>query len=126
MSMAEKGNSDHASRQFLQAWTESTNDFEKFTASYYVARSQKDIHNKLKWLETALQFASRINDDSVKAAFAALYSKIAKCHQQLGDPANAKNNYELAISFTGKSSDNGPFYHGTKADQGRGHLLRAG
>ena len=90
MAMEERGNSDEASGQFLQAWNESANDFEKFTAAYYVARSQKDIHDKLKWLETALQFASKIDDDSVKAAFPSLYSNIAKCYEDLGDPANEK------------------------------------
>ena len=126
MAMEEKGNSDQASRQFLQAWNESANDFEKFTAAYYVARSQQDIRDKLKWLETSLQFASRINDNSVKAAFPSLYSNIAKCYEDLGDPANAKKNYELAISFTEKPSDSGPFYHGTKADLQVGDLLTAG
>ena len=90
MGMEDKGEPDAASRLFLQAWNESANDFEKFTAAYYVARSQKDIHDKLKWLETALQFASKINDDSVKAAFPSLYSNIAKCYEDLGDLANAK------------------------------------
>jgi tetratricopeptide (TPR) repeat protein len=126
MAMEEKGNADEASRQFLQAWDESANDFEKFTAAYYVARSQKDVGDKITWLETALQFALKIDDDSVKAAFPFLYSNIAKCYEDLGDVANAKKNYERAISFTDKPSDSGPFYHGTKADLQIGDLLTAG
>jgi rifampin ADP-ribosylating transferase len=126
MAMEERGSSDEASRQFLQAWNESANDFEKFTAAYYVARSQKDIRDKLKWLETALQFASKINDASVMAAFPSLYSNIAKCYEDLGDPANARKNYERAISFTDRPSDGGPFFHGTKADLQVGDLLTAG
>ncbi|HSS21540.1 MAG TPA: NAD(+)--rifampin ADP-ribosyltransferase [Pyrinomonadaceae bacterium] len=126
MAWEEKGDSGEAGRQFLQAWNEATNDFEKFTAAYYVARSQNDVHDKLKWLETALQFAAEINDDSVKAAFPALYSNIAKCYEDLGDTANAKKNYELASSFTDEPSDRGPFYHGTKADLQVGALLTAG
>src|SRR6201988_4365704 len=92
MSMAEKGNSDHASRQFLQAWNEATNDFEKFTAAYYVARHQKNASDKLKWLETALQFALNMNDDNVKGAFPSLYSNIAKCYEDLSDFDKAKKN----------------------------------
>src|SRR4030095_11165532 len=84
MATEEKGDSDQASRQFLQAWNESANDFEKFTAAYYGARTQKDIHGKIKWLVTALQFGSKINDASVKAAFPSLYSNIAKCYEDLG------------------------------------------
>src|SRR5436190_408587 len=106
MSMEEKGQSAEASRLFLLAWNKATNDFEKFTAAYYVARHQKNTSDKLKWLETALQFALRINDVSVAGAFPSLYSNIAKCHEELGEPGNAKKNYELAISFKDKISDN--------------------
>jgi len=79
-------------------------------------RHQKNAFDKLKWLETALQFALKINDDAVKSAFPFLYSNIAKCHEDLSDPDNAKRNYELAASFQDKPTDKGPFYHGTKAD----------
>jgi rifampin ADP-ribosylating transferase len=126
MDLEGKGKPEEASRLFLQAWNEATNDFEKFTAAHYVARHQKSASNKLKWLETALQFALKINNDTVKGAFPSLYLKVAKCYEDLSDPDNAKKNYELAISFTDKLSDIGPFYHGTKADLQVGDLLTAG
>ena len=126
MDMEGKGKPEEASRLFLQAWNEATNDFEKSTAAHFVARHQKNVSDKLKWLETALQFALTINNDSVKGAFPSLYLNIAKCYEDLSDLDNAKKNYELAISFTDKLSDNGPFYHGTKADLQVGDLLTAG
>ena len=126
MEAEDKGNPDGASRLFLQAWNEATNDFEKFTAAYYVARHQKSVRDKLKWLETSLQFALKINDVTVKGAFPSLYSNIAKCYEDLNDLDNARKNHELAISFKDKPSDNGPFYHGTKADLQVGDLLTAG
>lgn len=126
MDMEGKGKPEEASRLFLQAWNEATNDFEKFTAAHYVARHQKNVSDKLKWLETALQLALKINNDTVKGAFPALYSNIAKCYEDLSDLGNAKKNYELASSFTDKLSDNGPFYHGTKADLPVGDWLTAG
>jgi tetratricopeptide (TPR) repeat protein len=126
MAMEEKGNPEEASMLFLQAWNESTNDFEKFTAAHYVARHQKNVSDKLQWLETALRFALRINDDSVKGAFPSLYSTIAKCYEDLSDPDSAKKNHELAISFAAEPSDKGPFYHGTKADLQVGDFLTAG
>src|SRR6185503_12859404 len=82
--------------------------------------------DKLKWLETALQFALKINDDAVKGAFPSLYSSIAKCYDELNDPVNAKKNHELAMKFKEKPSDKGPFYHGTRADLKVGDLLTAG
>ena len=126
MGMEEKGKPGEASRLFLQAWNEATNDSEKFTAAYYVARHQKNASDKLKWLATALQFASKINDDSVTSAFPSLYSNIAKCYEDLGELDSAKKNYELAISFKDKPSDKGPFYHGTKSDLEVGDMLTAG
>lgn len=126
MDMEEKNKPEDASRLFLQAWNEATNDFEKYTAAFYVARHQKNVPDKLKWLETTLQFALRVNNDSVKGAFSSLYLNIAKCYEDLNDPDNAKKNNDLAISFRDQLSDKGPFYHGTKADLQIGGLLTAG
>jgi tetratricopeptide (TPR) repeat protein len=126
MGLEEKGKSGEASRIFMQAWNEATNDFEKYIAAHYVARHQKNVPDKLKWLETALQFVLKINNPSVNGALSGLYSNIAKCYEDLSDPGNAKKNYELATSFAGKLSDIGPFYHGTRADLQVGDLLTSG
>lgn len=126
MGMEENGKPEDARRIFLQAWHEATNEFEKFFAAYYVARHQEDVRDKLKWLETALQLALKINNDSVNGALPLLYSNISKCYEELRDAANAKKNHELAISFMNKPSDKGPFYHGTRADLKVGDLLTAG
>lgn len=126
MDMEEKGKPEEASRLFRQAWDEATDDFEKFTAAYYVARHQHNVHEKLRWLESALQFALKIDDHAVKSAFPALYSNIAKCYADLGDRHAAEKNYGRANSFKDKLYDNGPFFHGTKADLKVGDFLTAG
>jgi len=126
MAMEEKGHPAEAIGLFLQAWNEATNDFEKYIAAYYVARHQENVPDKLKWLETSLQFAQKVNNESAISAFPNLYTNIAKCHEDLGDVDNAKKNFELAKSFTGNPTDKGPFYHGTKADLQIGDLLTPG
>ena len=126
MHMEDNGKPGEASRLFLLAWNESTNDFEKFTAAYYVARHQKNVPDKLKWLEASLQSALKINDVTVASAFPSLYSNIAKCYEDTGDHESAKKNNELAISAKNKPSDPGPFYHGTRADLKVGDMLTAG
>ena len=126
MDMEQKGRSEDASRSFLQAWNEAVNDFEKYIAAFYVARHQQNAADKLKWLQTSLQLALRIDNDSVKSALSSLYQSIAKCYEDLGDFDNAKRNNELADSFKNKLFDKGPFYHGTKADLQVGDLLTAG
>ncbi|MDE3183041.1 MAG: rRNA adenine methyltransferase [Bacteroidota bacterium] len=107
MEMEGKGKPGEAGSLFLQAWNEASNDFEKFTAAHYVARHQKSAADKLKWDETALQFALKINDDTVKATFPSLYLNIAKGYEDLNDFENAKKNFELAHSFTSFLPDNG-------------------
>lgn len=126
MGKEEKGLPEEAGKLFLNAWNEATNDFEKFTAAYYVARHQQNGADRLKWYETALQFALTLSNDAVKAAIASLYSKIAECYEALGDIDNAKKHKALAVLHTYTPSDKGPFYHGTKADLQIGDLLTAG
>jgi tetratricopeptide (TPR) repeat protein len=126
MSMEENGKPEEASKLFHQAWNEATDDLEKFIAAYYVVRHQKDVSGKLRWLETALQFALKINNDSVNSALPSLYLNIAKCYEALNEADKAEQNYELARSVGKKPTDQGPFYHGTKADLQVGDLLTAG
>ena len=126
MNLEEKGKAGEAGKLFLQGWNEATNDFEKFLAAYYVARHQKTVSDKINWLETTLQFALKVNDNTVMSALPSLYLNIAKCYEDLNDPVKAKDYSDLAISFQYNPSDKGPFYHGTKADLQIGDLLTAG
>ena len=107
MELEGRGRKEDALILFQQAWDEATNDFEKFTAAHYVARHQENIADKLKWDETALQLALKINEDNVKGALPSLYLNIAKCHEDLNDFQNAKINYKLALSFSSLLPDNG-------------------
>jgi len=124
--MEESGRADEASKLFLRAWDEAANDFEKYIAAYYVARHQETAADRLKWLETALQFARETDGVAVTSAFPALYSRIAKCYEELGDAVNSEKNYELARSYAADPSDKGPFFHGTRADLKVGDLLTPG
>jgi hypothetical protein len=126
MELEDEGKPDDATGVFLRAWNEAANNFEKYLAAYFVARHQKDVPGKLKWLETSLQFASKVNDLTVEGAFYYLYLNIAKCYEELGDPGNSGKNYELAMSFKDRLTDTGPFYHGTKADLKTGDMLTPG
>lgn len=111
---------------FFQAWNAATNDFEKFLAAWYLARVQQNIADRLKWYETTLQLALNVNDEGVKGAFPALHSNLANCYQELGDLDNTTKHQELAIASLSQPSDEGPFYHGTRADLQVGGLLTAG
>ena len=125
MGMEDSGKTEEASLLFLKAWSEATADFEKFIAAYYVARHQKNVSDKLKWFETSLQFALKVNDEAVKSAFPSLYLNIAKCYEALSDPDKAKKYVALSHSYKDTPSDPGPFFHGTRADLQVGELLTA-
>jgi tetratricopeptide (TPR) repeat protein len=126
MSLEDSGNIEGAADMLQKAWKEAKDDYDRFIAAYHLARQQRSIEDKLKWLEKAIQCALNINDDDVKSAYPTLYSDIAKCYDELGDCDNAKRNYDLSASYKGAPTDKGPFYHGTKADLRTGDLLTPG
>ena len=126
LNLEDSGKPEDAAALFHKAWHEAKDDYDRFIASYHLARIKKSILDKLKWMETSLQCALKINDENVKSAYPTLYLNIAKCYEELGDSENAKINYELSNSAKGAPTDAGPFYHGTKADLKVGDLLTAG
>jgi tetratricopeptide (TPR) repeat protein len=126
MGLEDSGNIDDAVKVFHKAWHEAADDYERFIAAYHLARQQKSITDKLKWIKTSLECALKINDDNVKSAYSNVYLNIAQCYEELGDSVNSKRYYELSNSSKGAPSDAGPFYHGTKADLQAGNLLTAG
>lgn len=126
MIMEDRDKPEEAGKLFEKGWNEAADNAEKFLTAYYIARSQKISSERLKWFETALQYALKSNDNTVKSAFYSLYIKIAECYEELSDPEKAKEYNELAMSVKDKIFDHGPFYHGTKADLQTGDLLTAG
>lgn len=126
MSEQEKGNADAAYTLFLQAWQEAGHDFEKYIAAYYLARHQKTVSDKVKWFETALEFALKVDNDSVKGALPALYNHIADGYTELGDAEHAERYRTYALQSNAEPADKGPFYHGTRADLPVGGLLTPG
>lgn len=126
MDMEDHGKPEEAGKRFTQAWDEATNDMERFLAAYYLGRHHKDTSAKLQWLEKALEFALGTEDVAIKTALPSLYSNIAKCYEDFGNPEKAKENTELSTSAKNNPADKGPFYHGTKADLRVGDLLTAG
>ena len=126
MDMEAAANRDEAGKLFQRAWNEATNDFEKYLAAYYLARQQTDVSAKLKWFETALQLALKTDGHSTNSALPSIYSDIASCYENLNDVDSAKKYAQLSLSARSNPTDNGPFYHGTKADLKTGDLLTAG
>ena len=126
MAMQGQNKSAEAQRLFLQAWSEATHDLEKFLAAHYLVQYQVTTADKLKWLQTSLQAALNLSDANTLGILPSLYQNIAKCHQDLGNLEDAKQNHDLAVSLKDKIIDKGPFYHGTKAVLQIGDFLTPG
>ena len=107
MALEGKGQPAEAYQLFLQAWNESTTDFEKFTSAHYVARHQQSAAEKLLWDKTALQLALQMNEEGMKAYYPSLYLNIAKCNEDMHDYNNAAKNYEQALAFAGFLPEDG-------------------
>ncbi len=120
MELEGQGMPDEAGKLFVQAWNQSTSDFEKFTSAHYVARHQKTVTDKLHWDEEALKYALLVNGSMIRAALPSLYLNIAKCHEELKDLTKARENYQLALSYTQFLSDDG---YGTMIKRGILHGL---
>lgn len=102
MTLEGEGKMPEAAMAFQTAWDEAVTDFEKFTAAHYVARHQSSVANKLKWDETALEYALKIDDETIQASFPSLYLNVAKCFEELNDQENARKHYQLALSYAEK------------------------
>lgn len=126
MALEDQGKPDDAKHLFLQAYDEAEDDFERYLAVYYLARQKDDVRDRLRWLETALTYAQKVENDAAASAYPGLHRKIAECYEELGDTEKAKENLELAESFERVPADKGPFYHGTRADLRVGDLLTPG
>ncbi|NCC78253.1 MAG: NAD(+)--rifampin ADP-ribosyltransferase [Clostridia bacterium] len=126
MSLEEKGRKEDAADFFMRAWEESQNDFERFLAAFHVGHIQKNNEDKLKWLKKSLTCALNTEDASVRSAYRMLYSSIAACYEEMNDLEYADESRKQAEFYEGSITDEGPFFHGTKADLAAGDMLTAG
>src|SRR5688572_9815042 len=120
------GQPQPAVESFREAWEAAFDDHERFLAAYHLARMQNEAADRLQWFETALQLASRVDGCAVQSALPLLHAEIARCPEDLHQPEAAQRHGVLARSRGAAPSDEGPFYHGTRADLRVGDLLVAG
>jgi rifampin ADP-ribosylating transferase len=92
---------------FQQAWKESENDFEKFTAAHYLARQQNSVEEKLKWDLISLSHAIKVGEENVRQWLPSLYLNIGKGYEELKDFGSAKAAYHSASSFQHFLPDDG-------------------
>ena len=124
--LEEQGKHDEAMFIYRQALNEVSNKYEEFLATHFIAGVQQIIQDKLIWLKKAIVLAQDINEITTNSAVPGLYLNIATCYAQLKDSENESFYINLAKDFKNTTFDNGPFYHGTKADLKPGDELTPG
>ncbi len=126
MNLEDQHKPDKASVVFLQAFEQAVNDYEKFIAAWFLARLQLKVADKLTWYKIALDLTLTINNEAVISALPSLHEHLATCYQELCDTTDAKKHYRLALETVKQPTDQGPFYHGTRADMKMGDFLNPG
>ena len=77
------GQTEKAKLLFEQAWTEAIRILKNSQPLILLPAIRTDTNGKLKWDETALEMALKIDQESMKASYPSLYLNIGKCHEDL-------------------------------------------
>ena len=94
------GRYDDARQAYLQAWDQSTDDFERTIAAHYVARHQKNASDTLLWNQRSLAHANAVDEDRVRGFYPSLYLNTGMAHEDLGSCEAARQFYEMAARAT--------------------------
>jgi tetratricopeptide (TPR) repeat protein len=99
-----EGRYEDARAQFVQAWDESTDDFEACIAAHYLARHQDTNEQRLQWNQESLRRAQAAGGERVQDFYPSLYLNLGYSYEQLGEKAKASYYYELAENSAAKLS----------------------
>jgi tetratricopeptide (TPR) repeat protein len=100
-----EGRYEDARAQFVQAWDESTDDFEACIAAHYLARHQDTNEQRLQWNQESLRRAQAAGGQRVQDFYPSLYLNLGYSYEQLGEKAKASYYYELAENSAAKLSE---------------------
>jgi tetratricopeptide (TPR) repeat protein len=101
------GDVEKADTLYRQAWEQAVSDVELFTAAHYLARTQKDPQDELKWNLVALAHADMVKDEQLGPVYPSLFLNVAKSYEALGDAAQALLYYRKAQESAGALDDSG-------------------
>jgi tetratricopeptide (TPR) repeat protein len=106
MDCESKGDFETASRLFLAAWEQSTDDFERCIAAHYVARHQKSPEEALIWNQRSLDHALAVKGETVCGFFPSLYLNLGKAFEDLARWDEARQFYDMAVDSLSSLPEN--------------------
>lgn len=89
-----KGDTTKALELYMKAWEIKRTDYEACIAAHYIARLQTDYEKALLWNQESLNYAKKVNDESVYVFLPSLYLNIGKSYEELGNKDEAKKSYQ--------------------------------
>lgn len=122
----EQGELAQAATTLDRMYRQTDDDYDKFLLAYQFSKVTTDIFERVKWLSVSLESAQKIDDEEVKSAYVTLFRDLSAAYKVLGNHVYEKKYLELAEAEPKTPTDQGPFYHGTKADLKVGDLLVPG
>ena len=122
----EQGELAQAATTLDRMYRQTDDDYDKFLLAYQFSKVTMDIFERVKWLSVSLESAQKIDDEDVKSAYVTLFRDLSEAYKALGNHDYEKKYLELAEVEPTTPTDQGPFYHGTKADLKVGDLLVPG
>lgn len=102
------------------------NDFDAYLLAYFIARLETSVEVKLLWFERCLNFAQKVNSRVTRSAYSSIYKQMSVLYKSL---KQMDDSFEMDLKskeFKNVSDDDGPFYHGTKANLQVGDELTPG
>ena len=106
MECESKGNFEEASKLFLSAWSQSTDNLERCIAAHYVARHQKGPDEALHWNQRSLDYARAVGDETVSGFFPSLYLNMGKAYEDLRRLDDARRFYAKTEEMLTSLPDN--------------------
>ena len=94
----QQGRMADAHASYEQAWTNHSSDFEACIAAHYLARTQANEPDRLKWNTEALSRADAADPEQTRGFYPSLLLNLGRSHEVLGDLAEARRLFGLAAA----------------------------
>ncbi len=94
----QQGRMAEAHASYQQAWTEHSTDFEGCIAAHYLARTQDNEPDRLKWNAEALARADAADPEQTRGFYPSLLLNLGRSHDVLGDLVEARRLFQVAAT----------------------------
>lgn len=121
----DNGQKDEAKKLIEDGMSQATTDMEIYLLTYFMSKIMTEASEKIEHLMKALKYAQKASTPSAESAYGTLYKELAQWYKTIGEIEKAAFYEEKATEYI-YSKDQGPFYHGTRADLKVGDLLLPG